>query len=87
MPLFSYRCNECEQVVEKFQHNADVVPEMKCGYCECENFERLVAFPHNRNILNARDNLDERILPDAQRLQKEMQSGKDSTFLDLYGEN
>lgn len=86
MPLFSYQCKQCEQVVEKFQHNAETVPEMKCKSCGCEDFDRLVGTPHNRNILDAHTNLADKILPDVQRIQNELKSGKDSTFLDLYGE-
>ena len=85
MPLFSYQCKQCQQVVEKFQHNAKTEPKITCS-CGHTEFERLMPGTQNRVQLSARDNLHQKILPDAQRIQNDMSKGKDSAFLDIYGE-
>ena len=86
MPLFSYECKQCHQVVEKFQHSAKAEPKLICAGCKATEFERLMPGTQNRVELNARDNLNQKILPDAQRIQNDMSKGKDSAFLDIYGE-
>lgn len=85
MPLFSYQCKQCQQVVEKFQHSAKSEPKLTCS-CGHTEFVRLMPGTQNRVVLNARDNLNQKILPDAQRIQNDISKGKDSAFLDIYGE-
>jgi putative FmdB family regulatory protein len=86
MPLFSYQCKQCQQVVEKFQHSAKTEAKLVCAGCNADEFERLMPGTQNRVQLDARDNLHQRILPEAQRIQNDMKSGKDSAFLDIYGD-
>lgn len=87
MPLFSYKCTECEQVVEKFQHNAKDEIEIACEECGAVEFERLPAWSNNRTLLNSRENLEKNILPDAERIRKDIRGGKDSAFFDIYGDS
>lgn len=86
MPLYNYKCLGCEIIVEVFQQNLKNVPEMQCKECGSSELKRLLAVPKNRTQLGARDNLHEKILPDADRIRKEIESGKDSSFLDVYGD-
>ena len=85
MPLFSYKCVRCDQVVEKFQHNRGEV-EITCEECGSKDFERMPTWSNSRTQLCARDMLEQNILPDADRIIKEIQSGNDSAFLDIYGD-
>lgn len=86
MPLFNYKCKDCGNVMELFVHNDD--DEIVCTECESKNCEKMVSAFNNRTWLNAKENFNERISPDVDRVQKEMSQGryKDSTFLDLYGD-
>lgn len=86
MPLFNYQCQCCDWVVEKFLHNRDDEVELVCPECEGTEFERVMGLVHNRTWLNARDTLTNRILPDANRIQKKISSGSDNDFLDITGD-
>lgn len=85
MPLYTYRCVECEWEKEKFQHNAknaDVVCE-ECG-SDCE---RAVPLAKNKTWLNSRERMEKVIDPEVERTSKRLNNGSDKDFLDLYGEN
>lgn len=86
MPLFNYQCQNCGWVVEKFLHNRDDPAELVCTECEGVEFERIMGLVHNRTWLNARDALNNKVLPDADRIQKKISSGSDSDFLDITGD-
>jgi len=85
MPLFNYQCNKCEAVVEKFLHNAKQDVEIKCE-CGSTEFSKLFGKTHSRTWLNARDMLNNKINPDVDRINKNINKGKDKDFLDIYGE-
>lgn len=85
MPLFNYQCNKCEAVVEKFQHKTSDVLEITCE-CGSKEFTKLFGKTHNRVYLNSKDMLNKRINPDADRISKNINKGKDRDFLDIYGE-
>ena len=87
MPLFNYKCKNCEQVTERFQHNLEAKVDIICKQCDSTEFERLPSCFHNRTWLNSRENLSRNILPDAERIRKDILKGKDSAFCDIYGES
>lgn len=84
MPLFTYKCPECEHSVEKFQHNSEDI-EVICQNCG-HNCEKQMPFSHNRTWLDAKEYLKEKILPDADRIKSNIAKGKDKDFFDLYGD-
>lgn len=86
MPLYNFQCSNCELVVEKFKHAKDDEVEIVCDECECEEFLPLIGQVQNRTRLNARDNLEKRILPDVDRIQKKVGEGSDSEFLNITGD-
>ena len=86
MPLFSYECTGCEQVVEKFQHSAKSEIEITCQECGSIEFKRLTAWSNSRTQLGSRDELSQRILPDADRIKRQIEKGNDSAFFDIYGD-
>lgn len=85
MPLYNYKCLDCEAVIEVFQQSKDT-PEMQCKKCGSSRFKKLLAVPRNRTQLGSRDELFERTLPEADKIRKDIEAGKDSAFLDIYGE-
>ena len=88
MPLFNYQCQneECGFVVEKFLHKKDDEIEVICPECEKTEFEKVIGKVHNRTWMNARDTLNNKILPDANRIYENICGGNDNDFLDVSGD-
>ena len=86
MPLYNFKCKKCEEIVEIFLHNCDDKTEIECKECNGTEFVRVFGNIVNKTTLNARDNLTQRILPDAERIMKNVASGSDRDFLDIAGE-
>lgn len=42
MPLYEYECSNCGNVITDL-HGINDVPELKCDYCSCEKFTRLMS--------------------------------------------
>jgi putative FmdB family regulatory protein len=84
MPLFIYKCVDCEKEIEKFQHN-NAILDIVCSKCggKCER-----QFPETKNRikLNARDTYEQVIKPDVDRISKKISEGSDKYFLDVCGE-
>lgn len=87
MPLYNYKCNKCEAVMEKFRHKSERDEEIACSECESVDCERLFAVVGNRVWLEAKDLYNQKIKPDAERMMKNMKKGKNKEFFDIYGEN
>ena len=85
MPLFNYKCTECENVVEKFLLHADSKVKITCE-CGCIEHKRLISFPNCRTQLNAADSMKQNILPEVKRIKDRMASGSDADFFDIYGD-
>lgn len=85
MPLYNYQCNSCKDIVEKFLHNSTDKIEIICK-CGNKEFTKLFGSIHNRVYLNAKDLLNNKINPDIERIRKNISSGKDRDFLDIYGD-
>ena len=43
MPIYEFRCVECENIFEKLLINSDEELEMACPECKSEAFERVVS--------------------------------------------
>jgi len=86
MPLFSYECNKCECVVEKFVHKSSDIPELKCRKCDGIGFKKLFSDVKSRIGLDAKTLYETKIKPDVQRIMKNISNGKDSDFLDISGD-
>ena len=85
MPLFSYECIKCQIVIEKFHHKINEMPKLTC---ECGNTEFVKLFNkwNNRTSLDAKEFLKQKIRPDADRISKNINKGKDKDFFDIHGE-
>ena len=85
MPLFNYKCNKCEQVTERFQHQPDS-SQVECRSCGHDECTRVLNIIYNRTWLNARDNLSQRITPEVDRISDKISKGSANDFLDIHGE-
>lgn len=85
MPLYNYKCNKCEYIMEKFQHNNKNVEDVKCDKCSGE-CAKVMGVVYNRTWLNSRENYARRIKPEVDRISNNISKGKDNDFLDIYGE-
>ena len=85
MPLFNFRCENCECTIEKFQKGEDL-PELICPECDGVEFKKVFSKWNNRKQREARELYNEKIVPDAKRIMREMKSGNNKHFLDVYGE-
>ena len=85
MPLYLYKCKECEHLVEKFRNSPNKDDELLCEECEgvCE---RQFSVAANRVWLDSKDLYNDKIKPDAERIMKKMKSGRDKEFFDIYGD-
>jgi len=85
MPLFNYKCNKCEQITERFQHQPDasLVECRSCGHNECTKVINVI---YSRTWLNARDNFSQRITPEIKRISDNIGKGSTNDFLDICGE-
>ncbi len=85
MPLFSYECGKCLKIIEKFQHKASENPALNCE-CGSTEFTRLFNKCNNRIHLDAKEFFKQKISPDADRIKKNINKGKDRDFFDIHGE-
>lgn len=86
MPLFTFVCEKCDVKQEKFLHKLTEGDKILCEKCGglCK---RLFSICGTDVVLDARDELAQNILPDAKRIMKNMENGKDADFSDIYGDN
>lgn len=86
MPLFIYKCQECDYEVEKFQHNSSEDLEIKCEVCEDEMCVKQISCIRSRTWLNAKDMYNNKIRPDAERIVDKVSKGSDKDFFDICGD-
>ena len=43
MPIFEFRCQDCQHIFELLVMNEDNTVEMKCPSCDSETFERVMS--------------------------------------------
>jgi putative FmdB family regulatory protein len=46
MPIYEFKCLECENVFEMLLIKTDDALEMKCPKCNCENIEKVMSTTH-----------------------------------------
>jgi putative FmdB family regulatory protein len=85
MPLYLYKCNKCDHLVEKFRNKSEMDDELLCEECSgvCERQFSVVG---NRVWLDAKDLYNQKIKTDAENIMKKIKSGKDKDFFDIYGD-
>jgi putative FmdB family regulatory protein len=84
MPMFNFKCCECEAVFEKFVHPGKDV-EFQCEECGCTECEKVFGQVHTRTWMKAKELFDEKIDPEVERIRKEIREGDDNAFLDIAG--
>jgi putative FmdB family regulatory protein len=83
MPLFTYLCKDCGNMVEKFvQGKTEVV----CDQCGGVNCEKQFSAGGSRSELSAKDFYNEKIRPEADRIFERACNGSDADFLDIAGD-
>lgn len=85
MPLYNYKCPDCEYIIEKFQYKPSDVIEIICERCGSQ-CEKQLPFAYSRVWLDAKSMYDNKIAPDAKRIMDNMANGKDGDFIDIYGD-
>lgn len=86
MPLFTFKCLNCEEIVEKFFKNECNNLEYECK-CGCKEFERIFDFKTSGSVWkNAKDHMENVIEPEINKIQEKLSKGSDSTFLDIVGD-
>ena len=85
MPLLTFKCLECEHLMEKFVHNTDEY-KVECEECGSDDCERQFSICGTRVWLEAKDLYDQKIAPDAKRIQDNMKKGNNKEFFDIYGD-
>jgi putative FmdB family regulatory protein len=83
MPLFTFKCLECSKTVEKFLKSPDSSVKCECGSC---NLERQFVVASGNVWKGAEDYLENVVNPEVDRIQRELGSGRDSTFIDIAGD-
>lgn len=87
MPLFLYECSDCGAVFEKFIVSDDNKTQVKCKNCGADHTKRRINKPQKADMWRgANDHMENIILPEVDRLQRELSSGNDSVFLDIAGD-
>lgn len=86
MPMFVFKCDKCEAFIEKFLHNFDDEFEFECNECGGTSCSRELPIHNTRIRLDARDMLNEKILPDARRIMKDINEDKKDAFADICGD-
>lgn len=86
MPLFTFKCPKCDFTIEKFLHRLADDTEILCEKCDGK-CERQFSQSKTNTVLDAKDMLSQQIIPDAKRMMDNVKKGKDSDFVDIYGDN
>ncbi len=84
MPLFCYKCPSCDFVIEKFQHNSSEI-DILCEECH-EKCIKIINSIYNIVLYNAKENYEKNIIPNVNKIIKNIQHGSDKDFLDITGE-
>lgn len=85
MPLFTFKCNECDHLMEKFLHKLEEDDEILCEECEGLCTRQLAAFGA-RVWLDSKALYSDKIAPDAKRIMDNMRKDKKDAFFDIYGD-
>lgn len=86
MPLYNFRCIECKKITEKFLKNSNDDLNISCE-CGSKKFEKVCNFGvSNRTWKDPCDNLENNILPEVDRISEQLESQKETTFVDICGE-
>jgi len=86
MPLFTFKCQKCEFMAERFFHKISEDTEILCEKCNSK-CDRQFSQSKTDTVLDAKDMLSQQIIPDAKRMVDNVKKGKDSDFADIYGDN
>lgn len=84
MPLFNYKCDKCEIVIEKYV-NPGKNPKVNCPECDGD-LEKVFGSFCNRTWRRANENFDEVLDPEIERIRKKIREGSDNDFLDIAGD-
>ena len=84
MPLFTFKCRSCAKIAERLVNDENTVLECECGSKELDRQFRLAS--SSRIWRGAQDYFENVINPEVDKIQKELSEGKDSTFLDVTGD-
>ncbi|MFA5023371.1 MAG: zinc ribbon domain-containing protein [Patescibacteria group bacterium] len=84
MPLFLFKCPKCLSVIEKLVTSGKD-HDILCDECG-EKCEKEISVCFGRTSLDAKTLYNEKILPDAKRINDQIAGGNDDVFFDICGE-
>jgi putative FmdB family regulatory protein len=84
MPLFTYKCDGCKKLYEKFIKSDESVDDCECGSKLSKVF---VANVGGRIWKGSKDNLENVIKPAVDKIHEKLAGNSDSTFLDICGDS
>jgi putative FmdB family regulatory protein len=85
MPLFTFACPDCGQLLEKFLHKIKDDEEVLCEKCGAKCTRQFSLFG-SRVELDAKTLYKEKVAPDAKKIMDGINKGKDKDFFDVYGD-
>lgn len=86
MPLYIFKCDDCDKTKEIFEHKIlDDDAEIECEHCNGKCHKAYGRYGA-RKRMSSEELLEEKILPDAERIMEKVSKGSDSDFLDICGE-
>jgi putative FmdB family regulatory protein len=86
MPLFTFKCESCGHLMEKFFHKVDEDTEVLCEECGSHECHRKFSDFGAKVCLDAKTLYNEKIAPDAKRIMDNMRKDKKDAFSDIYGD-
>lgn len=84
MPLYSFKCMECENIVEKFLYKVEE-SEVVCDLCG-KKCIKVFGKISKRKKRSPQELFEEKISPDVDRIMEKVEGGSDKDFLDIVGE-
>lgn len=82
MPLFTFKCDQCSKIDERLT-DADSTETCECGSPMNKVFKATVG---GRIWKGSRDNLENVIKPEVDKINESLSKNNDSTFFDVCGD-
>jgi len=84
MPIYEYKCNKCEKIIEKFQ-NINDEPLKQCIYCSGD-LKKIISLNCVNIVRSAKESLELDIKPEAKKIAEKINSGDENAAADFFGE-
>jgi len=85
MPIYEYKCQDCNNIIEEFQHISDK-PLSVCPKCS-GGLKRLISWNSVNVIYGAQEHYEKEIKPEAKRIAERIKAGDEDAAADIFGTN